>query len=163
MKKIDRFLVVIVAGIVVLVVVTLIVTLRQPAPAYQPENTPEGIAHNYILALQQKDYERAYSYLSPTLPGYPVNSMEFMQHTSQHRWRFQFDENTTVSISDVTVIGDQATVEAASNRFSSDGLFGGSISVSHFELQLRHENGVWKIVQADRYWANCWNQSDGCP
>jgi hypothetical protein len=163
MKKTDRFLIVIVAGIVLLVAVTLIVSLRQPAATYQPEDTPEGVAHNYILALQQKDYERAYGYLSPTLPGYPIGSMEFMQHTSQYRWRFQFDDNTTIAISDVTLRGDQATVQAARNRFSSEGLFGGNISVSHFDLQLRHENGVWKMVQADRYWADCWNQSDGCP
>ena len=163
MKKIDRFLVAIVVSIVVLVVVTLIVALHQPAPTYQPESTPEGVAHNYMLALQQKDYERAYGYLSPTLPGYPANSMEFRQHTGQYSWRFQFDENTTIAISDVTVMGDQATVQAASNRFSSDGLFGGRINVSHFDLQLRLDNGVWKIVRADRYWASCWNQSDGCP
>ena len=73
----------IVASIAILVIVTLVLTLRQPAPTYQPENSPTGVAHNYLLALQQKDYERAYGYLSTSLPGYPANSREFEQHVTR--------------------------------------------------------------------------------
>jgi hypothetical protein len=162
MKKTDRFLIAIVAGIVVLVAVTLIVTLRRPAPAYQPEDTPEGVAHNYLLALQQKEYARAYGYLSPRLPGYPATESEFAQQTAQHGWTFRFDENTAVSIRDVTVSGDQATVHAVSNRFYSESLFVSSVSSSDFDLHLRREDGAWKIARADRYWLNCWSQSSGC-
>jgi hypothetical protein len=162
MKKTDRFLVGLVAGIVVLVVVTLVVALRQPAPTYQPDDTPEGVAHNYLLALQQSDYARAYGYLSPTLPGYPADSDEFAQHTARHRWSFGFDEETAVTITGATINGDRATARATINRFYNDGPFSSGVSTTQFILVLREENGDWKITRSDRYWANCWNQPNGC-
>ena len=162
MKKTDRFLITIVVSIAILVIVTLVLTLRQPAATYQPENSPTGVAHNYLLALQQKDYERAHGYLSTTLPGYPANSQEFEQHITRYSWSFRFDENTAVSITDATISDERATVHAVSSQFYSEGLFGSGVSSSNFDLQLRHKNGEWKIVQADRYWANCWSQSNGC-
>ena len=35
------------------------------------------MVHNYLLALQRQDYERARSYLSPTLSGYPADVEQF--------------------------------------------------------------------------------------
>lgn len=162
MKKTDRLLVAIVAGIVLLVAATLFLVLRQPTPAYQPENTPEGVAHNYILAVQTGDYERAYGYLSPTLPGYPADSDAFILATTRYRWSFRVDEETAVTITGATIHDSRATVRAASNQFYNDGLFGSGVSTTRFDLQLREENGVWKITQADRYWASCWNRLNGC-
>jgi hypothetical protein len=163
MKKTDLFLVGIVAGIVLLVVATLFVALRRPAPTYQPEDTPEGIAHNYLLALEKNDYDRAYGYLSPTLPGYPADSDKFVHSLNRNRWAFRFDEETTVSISGATITDNRAIVRATINRFYSGDLFGGGVSTSNFNLYLHEENGAWKITQADRYWANCWSQVNGCP
>ena len=54
MKTTDKILIGIVAGIILLIIVALVVTLSRPEPTYQPEDTPEGIAHNYLLALQKE-------------------------------------------------------------------------------------------------------------
>lgn len=162
MKKADRFLIGIVAGIAVLVVVTLIVALRQPSPTYQPEETPQGVAHNYLLALQQEAYERAFSYLSPELPGYPADSAAFANTLTQYRWNFRFDENTAVSVIDATISGEQATVRAAITEFATGGPFGSDISTTNFTLQLRYEAGGWKLWQAEKYWMGCWNRAAGC-
>lgn len=61
----DRFLIGILIGIGVLVLVALILFLsRQGQSQYGDESSPSGVLHNYILALQKRDYERAYRYLA---------------------------------------------------------------------------------------------------
>ncbi len=69
--KEDRFLLVILAGIGVLVLAALgLFYFRQQGQDYGPEDTPEGVLRNYILALENEDYPRAYSYLhqAPNMP-----------------------------------------------------------------------------------------------
>ncbi len=63
--KLDRFLMAILVGIAVLVVLSLsLFFMRRGEATYTEENTPEGIIQNYVLALQKKDFEKAYSYLA---------------------------------------------------------------------------------------------------
>jgi hypothetical protein len=70
MKGTDRFLIGIVAGVVILVVAVLAIALLRPnQPSYEPDDTAEGVAHNYLLALQLEDYGRAQGCLSRSLPG----------------------------------------------------------------------------------------------
>lgn len=61
----DRFLIGILAGIGVLIVVALAVFfIRRDGVDYGPEDTPEGVVSNYVVALQRGEYERAYGYLA---------------------------------------------------------------------------------------------------
>lgn len=63
--KQDKFLIGILAGIAVLVAAALMIFfLRQESVVYGPEDTPEGVIHNYVLALEKGDYNRAYGYLA---------------------------------------------------------------------------------------------------
>ncbi len=63
--KQDRFLLAILGGIGILVIAALgLFFARRGAQDYLPEDTPRGVVNNYLLALEQKDYERAYSYLA---------------------------------------------------------------------------------------------------
>ena len=79
-----KFLFAIVAGVVILVAALLILALLRFGPSpYQAEDTPEGVVHNYLAALQRKGYERARSYLSTTLNGYPVNVEQFAADVEQ--------------------------------------------------------------------------------
>src|SRR3990172_9629643 len=94
MKNSDRILFAIVAGVIVLVVVAFVVAFTRPEPTYQSEDSPEGITHNYLLALQQKDYERAYRYLSPELPHYPPDIDKFMADVQSQDYNFRFDQNS---------------------------------------------------------------------
>ncbi|MCA9934814.1 MAG: hypothetical protein H6662_12875 [Ardenticatenaceae bacterium] len=162
MKKADRFLIGIVIGIVLLVAIAVIVTLRQPPPTYQPEESPDGVAYNYLLALQQKEYARAYGYLSPAIPGYPANSDAFAHTVRSYSWSFRFDEDTAVSISDTQINGDTAVAHAAITRFSQNEPFGGNTTTATFTLELRREAGAWKIWSGTRYWARCWENETGC-
>jgi hypothetical protein len=64
--KQDRFLTGILIGIGVLVVVALVVffTRQDTHNLHVSDDTPEGVVHNYVLAVLNKDYEKAYGYLA---------------------------------------------------------------------------------------------------
>ena len=89
MKSTDRFLIGIVIGVVVLVIAAFGVAFLGPKPAYQSDDTPEGVAHNYLLAIQREDYARAYGYLSPDLRGYPASDEQFIEDMYTGLWPFQ--------------------------------------------------------------------------
>lgn len=166
MKGTDRFLIVIVGGVVLLVgVVIAVALLRSGEVSYQPDDAPEGVAHNYLLALQREDDERAYSYLSPTLPGYPSTAQEFTKELDDHSWSFSRPDDVSLAVDSVKVTGDRAKVSVRRTTFYSGGVFDSGQSSSTFEMTLVREGDQWQVVEADRYWWRCWSVAtgSGCP
>ena len=167
MKSTDRFLIVIVAGVVLVVGVTIaVVLLRSGEAAYQPDDTAEGVAHNYLLALQWEDYARAHSYLSPDLPGYPSSVQEFTDDVEGNTWSFAgYGDNVSLAVEAVDVNGDQAEVSVRRTRFYSGGVFDSGHSSITFEMTLRREEGAWRVAESERYWYGCWSKPSGrnCP
>jgi hypothetical protein len=162
MKVTDRFLVGIVAGVVLLVGVAFAVAFLRPEPEYRPDDTPEGVTHNYLLALRQYDYARAHGYLSPRLPGYPANSEEFAQDVRDNSYNFDLDDRSvTLEVESARLTGNTATVTVRRTVFYGGGLFDSSEYSGSFDVRLRREGGGWKIVEAGQYWAYCWG-SRGC-
>ena len=160
MKTTDKVLIGIVVGIVLLIVVALVVTLTQPT--YQAENTPEGVTHNYLLALQKEEYERAYGYLSPTLEGYPASVEEFAEHIHDDSRRFRLDTDTTLSVGSARITGSNATVTVRESRFRGGDLFDSGQSTEVFNMELDLQDGEWKIVYSSYYFRRCWDQEKGC-
>ena len=63
--KQDRFLTGILIGIGVLIIAALAVFfVRKDSQTYVPDDVPEGVVHNYVVAVLNKDYEKAYGYLA---------------------------------------------------------------------------------------------------
>ncbi len=63
--KQDRFLLGILIGIGVLIIAALVVFfIRKDSQTYVPDDVPEGVVHNYVVAVLNKDYEKAYGYLA---------------------------------------------------------------------------------------------------
>lgn len=162
MKSTDKFLIGIVVGIVLLVVAAFVVTLTRPEPTYQAEDTPEGVAHNYLLALQEGNYRRAYGYLSPTIKGYPVSAERFAEDVEDYPWQFRMDTDTALAVESARVTDNQAMVKVRESRFYGRGLFDSGQTTTVFKMELQLEDGEWKIVDADYYFAWCWTYSDGC-
>ena len=168
MKRTDKLLIGIVAGILLLVLVAFGVALTRPQPTYQAEDKPEGVAFNYLFALQQQDYERAYGYLSPTIKRYPGTVDKFREQIHDYSWNFRGleDTSTTLEVDSVEVTGQQAYVGIRETQFYEGDLFSSGQSSNVFEMTLRQdENGQWKIVESDNYWVHCWSDSQGygCP
>jgi len=159
MKQTDKLLFGIVAGILILVVAAFILVLSRPAPEYQSGDTPENIAHNYLLALRQQEYEQAYTYLSPNLANYPPTLNQFIQDIEDNDWSFRLDTEVSLAVASARIINNQATVSIEETRFYNSGLFDSYQSVTTFTMELDQENGLWKITEAKAYWDNCWHSN----
>ncbi len=160
----DRFLLGIVLGMVVLVAMAFAVVLMRPQPTYQPDGTPEGAVHNYLLALRLEEDARAYRYLSPSLAGYPESTEAFAADVRNEIRDLGSDRRAVaLSVVETRVIGAQAWVIVRETWSSSDGLFARSTLSSTFDVRLEQADpATWLIVESDRYWAPCWGRPAGC-
>ncbi|MBX0329093.1 nuclear transport factor 2 family protein [Oscillochloris sp. ZM17-4] len=162
MKQTDRFLLAIISGVVVLVVAALALALTRTPQGYLPDTTPGGVAHNYILAIKQRDSARAYGYLSPDLRGYPPTVDDFVADIdSRYSWSFS-RESSTISVGDERITGDRAAVTVSETRFSEGGLFSSGQYSTSFSMNLRRQGDSWQLISAESYWASCWGQSRPC-
>jgi hypothetical protein len=164
MKGTDKFLIGIVAGVVILVAAVLAIALLRPNEmSYQPDDTPEGVANNYLLALHLEEYDRAYAYLSPSLPGYPDDLEAFERDVEGNRWSFgYYDDEVSLAVDAVDVSGDKAKLVVRKTTFRRGDLFESGQYSSTFEMTLRREGGAWRVADSDRYWASCWEKQEGC-
>jgi len=163
MKSKDRFLIGIVVGVLLLVVVAFVVVLRRPAPSYRAEDTPEGVAHNYLLALRLGEYDRAYGYLSSTLEGYPINAAQFADDVEQQRWLFHLDDDVTLVVESAQINGEMATAVIQETTFYNGGLFNNNQYTNTFNMHLIRSGASWHIDKADSYWWECWQIKERCP
>ena len=110
MNSTDKFLIGIVAGIVILVVVVFLVVLFRPEPEYREEDSPESVVHNYLLALQKDDFERALSYIATNIKHAPKDSEEFIIDVNgKCSWRFNdLDRDTSLMVVSSDIKGNFA-------------------------------------------------------
>ena len=153
--KQDRFLTGILIGIGVLIVAALAVFFtHRNSGSYVSDSTPDGVVHNYVLAVLRKDYPRAYSYLAdlkdkPTLD-------EFKQAFAVGRLA---PNNDGIKIGDIEVTGDSAMVEVSAVSMPSDPFSTGYSNLG--TAQLVRQNGAWKISSMPTYgmWDYSWYQT----
>ena len=150
--KQDRFLIGILAGITLLVVVALALFFtRRGASNYTADDTVQGVLHNYVLALQKQDYQKAYSYLAkkPDKPSYDTFRQALLNG-------YVNPGQSGVEILDTTLNGDEAIVDLAVVYISNDPFSGGSYRSNGKALLIR-QDGQWKIFEMPyNYWASDW-------
>ena len=152
--KQDRFLTGILIGIGVLVIAALAVFFtRRDSQTYVADDTPEGVVHNYVVAVLEKDYEKAYGYLADL--EYKPDYDEFRQVFLNN---YVNPGNAAVDIGDTEVIGDEAYVEVALIYNPSDPFSTGYRDVQRAGLVL--QNGAWKLTSMPSYyfWEYNWYQ-----
>ncbi len=112
MKGTDKFLSVLVIGILLVTVVAVVVVAQRPGQdGYQPDDTPEGVVFNYLLALQQSDYKHAYDYLSPDLPRGPADAEQMVDELRwQLNWLQDSQNHPSLSIDTSRAVGDTTVV-----------------------------------------------------
>jgi hypothetical protein len=137
--KIDRFLAGILAGIGLLIVVALVLFFaRQSRVEYSDETTPAGVLHNYVVALHNGDYQRAYAYLAeaeakPSLAAFQQAFLSNQLNLS----------DVSLKIDETKLQGNQAYVSITLVHAGS-GLF----NDSYRDVQnatLEQQSGKWKI------------------
>jgi hypothetical protein len=152
--KQDRFLLGILIGIGVLVALALALFFirKDNTMTYGPEDTPEGVVRNYVVAVFQRDYEKAYSYLAdkkdkPTLEQFRES---FLQN-------YVNPDNTGVDIGETEISGDQAFVTVYIQYGSGDPFSSGNRNEER--AVLVKQDGQWKIKQMPfNFWAYDWYQ-----
>lgn len=161
LQSVDRFLLGIVGGAVVLAIIAVVIVFTRAAPEYRAGNGPEDVAFNYILAVQRGDYDRAYGYLSQTLPGYPRSVQEMRE---QLRRFGVSDSDTSYAIINTEINGNRATVTVQETNVYRGGLFGSSQSSNNFTMELEQTAAGWQLTSSSgwRIWMWCWEQKEGC-
>ena len=152
--KQDRFLTGILVGIAVLVVIALAVFfLRRGSQSYISEEMPEGVVHNYVLAVLNDDYEKAYGYIADldNKPTYEQFRDAFIKGVVN-------PNNSAVDIGNSEISDDTASVEVALIYNPSD-----PFSTGYRDVQralLVKQNGVWKLSSMPGYyfWDYNWYQ-----
>ena len=151
--KQDRFLFVILGVIGALVVIALVLFfVRRGMQTYGPEDSPTGVANNYVLALQLGDFSRAYTYLAEG-SGKPTE-LTFRQEFSSHQLEIS---TASIELGVADVVGDNAWV-SVTLRYSN-GLFGETYPNIQNGTLVR-QGGVWKINSLPSpYWGWDWYQN----
>jgi len=156
----DRFLTGILVGIVVLVVIALAVFfLRRGSQSYIPEDVPEGVVHNYVLAVLNDDYEKAYGYLADL-----DNKPTYEQFRDAFLTGVVNPNNSAVDIGTSEVIDETASVEVALIYNPSD-----PFSTGYRDVQravLVRQNGAWKLSSMPGYYFwdyNWYTQVEAAP
>ncbi len=157
--KQDKFLIGILAGIGILVLVAVgMFFVRQSTQDYVAEDTPDGVVHNYVYALQQEDYERAYGYLidkphKPTLAEFQSN---FSQWNDPSGTGVQILGYETVQNAD----GSQGAVVDVALTQAGRGPFG-DVYQSNYSALLAFQAGQWKLSEMPyAFWNWQWYQAE---
>ena len=150
--KQDRFLTGILIGIGVLVIAALAVFFtRRDTQTYIADDTPEGVVHNYVVAVLGKDYEKAYGYLADLehKPDYDGFRQAFLNGQVN-------PGNSAVDIGAAEIINDEAYVEVALVYNPSDPFSTGYRNT--MTADLVKQAGAWKLTLMPQYnfWGYNW-------
>jgi hypothetical protein len=152
MMKQDRFLLAVLLAIVALVILALaLFFVRRGDQQYSPGDTPEGVIRNYVLALQNGDYERSYAYLAEdqNKPGFDDYQNDLL---SLHREL----SNITIQLGETDQTGEKALV-GLTLIHSGGGPFADVWREANNALLIRDQNGAWKIARMPYpYWGPAW-------
>jgi len=165
MRRPDWFLIAIALGTMALVLAALFIAVRLPAPEPRDDDTAAGAAHDYLLSLSLREYDRAWGYLSPSLPGYPTTVEQFLDDVNDESWAFGLEQSSRsfdVSAETSEPLGDRAVVTVLESSFTQAGLFDSGQTTRRFEMTLAREGDEWRLVDGERYWHECWSVPPPC-
>ena len=138
------FIFTIVIGALVIAVVSLVLFTKGNKVTLLPEDSPQGTVQRYLIAIQETDYQKAFSYLSfdPSQKITTYNDWVMMigipQPSSQSVWK--------ATLGKVTLNGNNSTVEVTIDTARPGGLFGNSQTSQLIIFQLAKTANSWCIT-----------------
>ena len=157
----DRFLLLILGGIVVVVALALgLFFARQAGPVYGPEDTPQGVLQNYIVALSRGELDRAFRYVA----GPPGTQSSNVPNLADFRQFFLTEvsgqlPNTGLQIGQV-VFQEADTITLSVTVLHTSGSLFDSVGREMQQVQLVRQAGAWKITQAPYpFWSYAWQST----
>ncbi len=151
--KQDRFLsgILIGIGVLILLALTLFFT-RKDSKEYRVTGSADAAVFNYVLAVTDKDYKTAYTYLAEkkNKPTYDQFRQSFFNGSVN-------SDNVGVDVGEAQLDGDDAFVDLTLVYSASDPFSGGYSNTDR--AQLVKQNGDWKITYMPyNFWAYDWYQ-----
>jgi hypothetical protein len=141
----DRFLIGILVGIGVLVGTALILFfIRQGQVNYGDDSTPAGALQNYFIAIQKRDYQRAYLALADE-PGKPSLS-QFQEPFLSYQQDGVAGSAVEINQTLLDQQNQTATVQVTILNSTRD-IFGTAIRRTD-AATLVYQNGAWKVLTA---------------
>lgn len=151
--KQDRFLMGILIGIGVLVIAALVLFFtRQDVQEYRTDDAPDAIVFNYVLAVLDKDYEKAYGYLADLddKPSYDEFRKSFVNGMLS-------PDSVGVDVGAAELHGEEASVEL-NLVYSTSDPFGSGYSSAEQALLVRQDD-AWKLSSMPyNFWDYNWYQ-----
>lgn len=153
MKSSARFLLAFGIAIAVLVTVTIVLVLTvKGSTTLLPGNTPQGVVQRFLIAVQDQDYEKAYSYLQIVENGRVLSFNDWYQTTFPS---FRSSSQTTwkATLGKTVQVGDTATVEVFIDIFRPGGPFDNPVQTQDFSYQLTRTPDGWFVTSLPvLYW-----------
>ena len=151
--KQDKFLTGILIGIGVLILLALgLFFLRQDKRDYVAGTSPDGVVHNYVLSILNKDYQKAYGYLADL--EYKPTYEEFRQSFFNGMVN---PGDAGVEVGTAEINGDEAFV-TLSVYYSINEPFA-SRYASEDRALLVKQDGAWKLsAMPYNFWDYNWYQ-----
>ena len=138
----SRWLVGITLMVLVLVVLSVTVALvRRHEPSLSPEDTPEGTVQRYLLALQEDDGKRAYSYLDSELQEY-CDYGHLLD--SARRWELR---DMRVALEAVEELDEETIVRVNVTETRLSRPFGVSEHTYPARYVLKREEDAWRFSE----------------
>lgn len=151
--KQDKFLTGILIGIGALILLALVLFFtRQERREYVADTTPEGVVHNYVLAVLNKDYQKAYGYLADleNKPTYEDFRRSFFDGTVN-------PSSVGVEIGEVETHENEAIV-SLTLYYSNTDPFSTRYGSPDRALLVK-QNGAWKLSSMPyNFWDYRWYQ-----
>jgi hypothetical protein len=156
--KQDKFLTGILIGIGALILLALgLFFMRQDKRDYVADTTPDGVVHNYVLAVLNKDYQKAYGYLADLehKPTYEEFRQSFFNGMIN-------PNDTGVDVGSVEINKDEAVVNLSVYYSNTDPF--SSRYASQDRALLMEQNGMWKLnSMPNNFWGYNWYQESFKP
>ena len=138
-------------GILVITSVSLVLFTKGREVTLLPDDTPAGTVQRYLIAIQEKDYQKAYSYLSfdPSQKITTYDDWLRMIGGSQ-----TFDQSTwKASLGKATQNDNSANVEVTIDTFRPGGPFQDPVHSQKILFRLSKNDSKWVITSPTYiYW-----------
>jgi len=131
-------------ALLVIVAVALVLSTGQQQPALLPQDTPEGTVQRYLMAIQNKDFNAAYDFLSAA--DTQDNPKPFTRDMWISQGRGMQDLSWKANLGKVSVTGDRAVVEVSIHTFRSGGPFDDNTNSHNVTFYLEKQDGKWLIT-----------------
>ena len=153
MTSSKRFLIGFSIAIVVLAAAAISIALLTQGNniVLEPENTPQGTVQRFLIAIQDKDYPKAYSYLKVETKNQPMpyTYSDFLNEVT-HPWSTGTAWKATLS--KTTVTGDSATVEVIVDTLRPGGPFQDPVNTQTVTFQMTKVDNTWYVSNPYSLW-----------